>query len=396
MEVGEAVSKAGQILNEERTRPTVSYSAPSNDLGAALLALTYSQQLNGERLHRPRHVHESPGKFRFGSINYELLLALYSQVQAHDRAGFVTSLLGRIPDPASAHLVNISARFPSWDNYVSELPLMAEFCIRVGFKQELIRALGKSPLTRGLVLILLQLEDAIALNFNIFSDAELEQLAATAHQLRTATYPRNAQVHLAQGATGKTRTLNRQYDAKIAPRADAVVAACDGIFEECTQARYWYLKGALQQNANLEVNLDKAKIQDYLKSLGFSGPLLEALNTAEQDFRGSATPFQLKNCLTHLRSFLEGLHEQACKPLAARAGIPPPRKWGETTETLRNSAILSPQEENLATSLYTLISDEGVHPLIAEREYARLLRNMVIEYGLMFLTKLEKASITLN
>ena len=50
MEVGEAIRKAAQILNEERTRPTVSYSAPSNDLGAALLALTYSQQLNGERI----------------------------------------------------------------------------------------------------------------------------------------------------------------------------------------------------------------------------------------------------------------------------------------------------------------------------------------------------------
>jgi len=39
------------------------------------------------------------------------------------------------------------------------------------------------------------------------------------------------------------------------------------------------------------------------------------------------------------------------------------------------------------------LSDEGVHPLIAEKEFARLLRNMVIEYGLMFLTMLEKKGI---
>jgi hypothetical protein len=39
------------------------------------------------------------------------------------------------------------------------------------------------------------------------------------------------------------------------------------------------------------------------------------------------------------------------------------------------------------------LSDEGVHPLIAEKEFARLLRNVVIEYGLMFLTMLEKKGI---
>jgi hypothetical protein len=93
---------------------------------------------------------------------------------------------------------------------------------------------------------------------------------------------------------------------------------------------------------------------------------------------------------------LEGLHEQACKPVAAKAGTIAPKRWGKSTEMLRNNAILSLNEESLAASLYTLISDEGVHPLIAEREYARLLRNMVIEYGLMFLAKLEKSGIRLT
>ncbi len=45
------------------------------------------------------------------------------------------------------------------------------------------------------------------------------------------------------------------------------------------------------------------------------------------------------------------------------------------------------------TSLYTLMSDEGVHPLIAEREYVRIRRNMTYEYGLMFLTVLDKKNL---
>jgi hypothetical protein len=38
----------------------------------------------------------------------------------------------------------------------------------------------------------------------------------------------------------------------------------------------------------------------------------------------------------------------------------------------------------------------NVHPLIAEREFARLLRNMSIEYGLMFLTMFEKKGVKIQ
>lgn len=39
------------------------------------------------------------------------------------------------------------------------------------------------------------------------------------------------------------------------------------------------------------------------------------------------------------------------------------------------------------------MSDTGVHPLVAEREYARLMRNMSIEYDLLLLTKLDKLGL---
>lgn len=47
-------------------------------------------------------------------------------------------------------------------------------------------------------------------------------------------------------------------------------------------------------------------------------------------------------------------------------------------------------EEAFVTSLYTLVSDEAIHPTVAQREYARIRRNMIIEYGLMFLSVLDK------
>jgi hypothetical protein len=42
------------------------------------------------------------------------------------------------------------------------------------------------------------------------------------------------------------------------------------------------------------------------------------------------------------------------------------------------------------------MSDTSVHPLAAEREYARLLRNVVIEYGVMFLTILDKNGVRIT
>jgi hypothetical protein len=55
--------------------------------------------------------------------------------------------------------------------------------------------------------------------------------------------------------------------------------------------------------------------------------------------------------------------------------------------------VLSKTEEQFAASLYKLISNEGVHPTIAEREYARLARNVVIEYALLFLRKMDKLGL---
>jgi hypothetical protein len=400
MEPSEVIGKAAQILDEERIRPTVSYEVAglsSGDIGTMLTAFRVSQDLLTERQQRPRSVHEAPNTFRFRSTNFELLLALFYQTAVTDRAALIASLLTRISDPASVSRARTARPLPSWNNFVSELPLVAEFCIRMGYKAELLRAIGESKLTQGLVVLLLQLEDTIALNFNLFTDDELAQLATTLSHLRAIAHRKGRQFTRPRGTfTGASKERNPDYDSLVAPIALEIVTPSDGIIEECRQARYWYLKGALQQNANLEINQDKTKVEDYLKRLGFSGPLSQALNVAEQDFRASATPFELKNCLAHLRSFLEELHEQACSPVAAKAGTTAPKKWGKTTEMLRNTEVLSVQEERFAASLYTLISDEGVHPLIAEQEYARLLRNMVIEYGLMFLAKLEKAGIDLH
>jgi hypothetical protein len=70
-----------------------------------------------------------------------------------------------------------------------------------------------------------------------------------------------------------------------------------------------------------------------------------------------------------------------------------PSKWGEALQYLRDHDVLTVKEEQFAAQLYALMGDTSVHPLVAEREYARLMRNISIEYGLLLLTKLDKLGL---
>ena len=94
--------------------------------------------------------------------------------------------------------------------------------------------------------------------------------------------------------------------------------------------------------------------------------------------------------MAHLRSFLENLHKEACVLVHTRRGGILPPTWGKAIGYLVQEGVLTKTEEAFVTSLYALVSDTGVHPLVSEREYARLVRNMNIEYGLLFLTRVEK------
>src|ERR1035441_6376275 len=79
---------------------------------------------------------------------------------------------------------------------------------------------------------------------------------------------------------------------------------------------------------------------------------------------GGSTPFDLKNGLGHLRSFLEQLHVQACAAAQKKFGGPLPSRWGEALKYLSDNAVLTKQEESFAAHFYTLMSDTGVHSLI--------------------------------
>jgi hypothetical protein len=399
MKVEDANAKALQIFAEERRYQTVKYSPISGPtigpvdatqkLVQAMERLDASSALTENRNGNPRTILQGPHRFQFNSTNYNLLVTLLGRVEETDRSAFLKTIADQIKlFPAS--LRNKAPSHPSWDSQASELPLVAEFLIRNGGRRFLFKTLQTCKPSPGVAVMLVHLGDIIALNYPIFSESEYASLSLAVGRLRSTAYDLLIHIDTYGYALGAEDWAQYGFNGTVA--CGDVCKLCDAVSELCRKAAFLYLENALTENINLEVNQDKYVVEGFLEKFGFSGPLLTALNEAEKLNSSGATELELKSSMGHLRSFLEHLHSEAIPQIQERKTIPPPadHKWGTQLTYLRVNDFLSKQEEQFVGGLYAVISDEAVHPLIARREYARLSRNALIEYALLFLRKLEK------
>lgn len=393
MELRDAIEKAYQILDEERLFPTIKYALRAKQQEGwvgAFVGMGEGYELQFVRSHRPRQIVEDPRRWVFHSTNYNLLSALFSQLPATARPAFLSAMVQRISIPPACARAAAPPAEPSWNGLVSELPLVAEFLVRNAAKNLFFAALGEAQGFPGHVLLIRHLEDMIALNFTLFTDAEYERLSRSVVNLGFTVRKRLVQYDDPQ--TRQSVHVNWQ-DFDMDWRAcKEIVDAELGIKEQCRKARYLDLKGSLE-GFNLEINQDKEAVQSYLERFGFSNTLRASLDEADRLYHEGATPFELKSCMGHLRSFMENLHAEALSRIQPKGAPPPPSGWGPGLTHLRQTGVISKTEVGFAASLYTLISDQAVHPLIAEKEYARLARNIVVEYGLLFLRRIEKVGI---
>lgn len=424
MDVSEAVNNANQILDEERASPTVAYKlAPTGDQNqpfavfsqiSATMSTPHELQLH--RVQRPREVVEDATRWTFYSRNYNLFCQILTHVEINSRQSFIGSLLLRLASLPNAEVVAKTVNllrdrswacryesgktfFPNWRNLVSEMPLLIEFCVRNGGTQQLFRILGEANPSPGHVLLLLQLEELIAFNFTRFTQAEyLECVEPFLRSFQQTTRRILSDIRKKTPAGLTERQASPEFmvagvTISLWLLCDTCDKVCTAILEQCRKARYFYLAGQLETGLNLEINQDKTEVQVHLASFGFDSNLSRSLDEAERLYRDGHTDFELKASMGHLRSFLENVQEEALPLVARTMGDAAPKGWGAGLKYLKRHGVISEQEEKFAASLYTLISDEAVHPLVAERESARLSRNMVIEYALMFLKKLDKLGL---
>jgi len=410
MDIAHAIALAGNILDEELSLPTVDYIDPVNKWqqeikdnngvyripsAEALKAIEWQRKRRGaapntlhfERGKHPRPVRESPYDYVFKSDNFDMLKRLLAQLPEDNRSKFVDALLSRIPVARARRPEEL--RFPCHQHQMSELPLVAEFCVRTGYAGALMSVLGElEKLNLGVLLMMFELEEMIALNFTLFSSEELRQIPAKLHPLLN-TCEKIITIGRVKRTRGGMTFLPGVHE--IESVAAEIQKSIIGIAEECRKAQHFYLRDQLLQDTpNLEVDADRTTVESFLVKLGFDSKMVGALNAAESDYKTASNTFELKSCLGHLRSFLEFLHRESAESISSIPKDVYKDSWGGATDYLRKKGLITKQHESFVTALYTLMSDDGVHALGTEREYARLLRNMVIEYGLMFLTMLNK------
>ncbi|HEY5178105.1 MAG TPA: hypothetical protein VII95_21325 [Terriglobales bacterium] len=337
MDLAEAIKKASEILDEELAVPTVDYRPTNVTFERSLQELSgVTKNLIAQRESRPRTVEEVKGYYAFSSTNFNLLIALFGQVPKQDRNAFMSALVKRVPSRSSYRRDVQSYAYPRFSAHISELPLLAEFFIRTGYLTLLLQEAGKMTRpTYGLLLLLMQLEEAIAVNFRIFTDEQLELIPDILLNLHEEMFVLIFKSTRPRGATGPA-TENPRYVPGFEALANEVLRSIDGIREECRKAHYFYLKGELQDTVNLEVENDKVKVVGFLESLGFDPILILSLRKAEDLYRSSSDAFDLKSCLGHLRSFYEHLHIDGGTAVAAKSSETVVQGWDPVLEQFKN------------------------------------------------------------
>jgi hypothetical protein len=279
MTIAEATKHIAEILDEERASPTVSYKF----VGAVppWLEAFAPDFLGPERMHESRTVHETTSPYKFSSVNYDLLLALISRFAESERKQLIFSLLARVPDIRSCRISRSRSTYPIWNKFVSELPLIAEFCVRMGECERLFRIVAEAQPSPGLVLLLMQVEDMLAFRWSAFTKDQLEMVPLSLSSVRMV-----AQRYFDENTmTPSASWFESGGVVSLAALGAKVVGLCVSISEQCRKAKYFHLKGALLETSNLEVNQDKVAVESHLKQLGFSATLVQSLNHAEDLYR---------------------------------------------------------------------------------------------------------------
>lgn len=187
--------------------------------------------------------------------------------------------------------------------------------------------------------MLTHLVDVIAFNFTLFSEAEYTNITMLIYPLRERAHH---QTRATFGYRGQGIPVHSpRHKPGRETEAQQIVTSIDSIMGLITEGQYLYLKGALQDSPNVEIQNDKLQVEGFLNKLGFSKEMVGALNAAESGYRSTASAFELKNCLDILRSFLEHLHRESVRAIATAAGDTIPDKWGPATVVLKRQLSAS-------------------------------------------------------
>jgi len=184
MELPEAKLAADQILTEECERPTIGYDDIADEWVKRYKEITPEEitawykitsvprkNLAAQRKESPRPVTETPHIFQFSGTNFDLLMSVYGSVSEKDRPQMIDYILRRVESGGTrTYYKPENYVFPTFAGMVCALPLVAELCIWTGNIGPFFAATAKPKTpTNPLAIMMVQLEETIALNWDLFA-----------------------------------------------------------------------------------------------------------------------------------------------------------------------------------------------------------------------------------
>ena len=173
----------------------------------------------------------------------------------------------------------------------------------------------------------------------------------------------------------------------------SLIDAATDLQKTVDQIEFTRFERTLTQNAAARrspVDGGVEELSDLLTTLGLDQQVAAALRAAEAYLRNEG-PFNPKNAAGLLRSSIETTHRLLVKALERETGQPyegKDRQDGGRRAYLSRVGFISRAEEDFFSRVYTLISDEGTHPLIAPKETVLVFYRFVLDYLLLLVRRL--------
>jgi hypothetical protein len=147
---------------------------------------------------------------------------------------------------------------------------------------------------------------------------------------------------------------------------------------------------------NPEINLDEKRVQHAFQNLDVPQELQDAFTNLLVQFDVAATDFEFAECISRARAVYEasiiGI-AQRLSDLDQNGTRRPIGNMGQGRNRLTEMGIITPPERDFLEGLWGFLSVEGAHSLSAEREQARIAKNILVEV-LLFLVQREERRLT--
>jgi len=148
------------------------------------------------------------------------------------------------------------------------------------------------------------------------------------------------------------------------------------------------------EGINLEILDDHKKVIEKMERFGFDASLGEFLIKAESYcWDTSKDKFDWSAIIGSLREFSRNFVDNVAERIKEKTKEDFPKELptpiGNKRLYIKKHLSLE-DEDKLYDSIVDIINSKGSHKLITEKEYFRLVKNMIIEISMIILTKLEK------